>query len=86
MAFYSTALGAETILNHYLAMTGPLPSLSYSLSGSQLTLSWPTDITGFTLESTESLSSDTWTPVGGVVNNQVTVDASTGNQFFRLQQ
>jgi hypothetical protein len=85
VAFYSTALGAETIWNHYLAMVGP-PTLSYSLAGTQLTLFWPTDVIGFTLEYAESLPATSWTPVSGVVNNQVTVDASSGRRFFRLRK
>jgi hypothetical protein len=85
VAFYSTALGAESIWNHYLAMVGP-PSLSYSLAGDQLTLYWPTEVTGFTLEYAESLPATSWTPQSGVVNNQVTVDASSGMRFFRLRK
>lgn len=85
VAFYSDALGADSIWNHYLAMTGPPPSLSYSLLGTQLTLSWPTNVAGYTLESAGDLPATTWTPVGGVVNNQVTVDVSVGIQFFRLK-
>jgi hypothetical protein len=83
VAFYGTALGADTIGNHFLAMVGP-PSLSYSIAGTQLTLSWPAEVTGYTLESAPTLTTTSWTPVPGVVNNQVTVDASVGVQFFRL--
>jgi hypothetical protein len=64
-------------------MVGP-PSLSYSIAGTQLTLSWPVEVTGYTLESAPTLTAASWTPVPGVVNNQVTVDASVGVQFFRL--
>jgi hypothetical protein len=86
VAFYSDALDTGTIWNHYLAMVGPPPSLSYSLVGSQLTLSWPTNVAGYTLESAASLPTGSWTPVGGVVNNQVTIDASSGTSFFRLKE
>jgi hypothetical protein len=85
VAFYGAAFGADDISRHYLAMVGP-PSLSYSLSGTQLTLSWPGDVTGFTLESAPSLLGTSWTPVSGVVSNQVTVDASVGMLFFRLRK
>lgn len=84
VAFYGAALSAEAIWDHYLAMVGP-PSLRYSLAGTQLTLSWPTDATGFILESAPSLPAASWTPVSGVVNNQVTVTAS-GARFFRLRK
>ena len=88
VAFYSTALGPDTIWNHFLAMVGPqsAPTLSYSLAGKQLTLFWPADMVGFTLEYAASLPATSWTSVGGVVNNQVTVDASSGMRFFRLRK
>jgi NO-binding membrane sensor protein with MHYT domain len=88
VAFYSTALGPGTIWNHFLAMVGPqsAPTLSYSLAGKQLTLFWPADMVGFTLEYAASLPATSWTSVGGVVNNQVTVDASSGMRFFRLRK
>ncbi len=85
VAFYSTALGADTIWNHFLAMVGP-PSLSCSLAGTQLTLAWPEEATGFTLEYAESLPAASWTTVTNVVNNQVTVDTSAGRRFFRLRK
>ena len=88
VAFYSDALDAGDIWRHFLAMVTPTtaPSLSYSRSGSQLTISWPVEVTGFTLESADALNAATWTEVGGVVNNQVTVDASIGTRFYRLRK
>ncbi len=85
VAFYGTTLDAATIWNHFLAMVGP-PTLSYSLVGKQLTLAWPADTVGFTLEYAENLPATSWTAVSGVVNNQVTVDASSGRRFYRLRQ
>jgi hypothetical protein len=87
IAFYSDALSAGQISDHYRAMIAPtptVPSLSFSLAGTQLTLSWPADVSGYTLESSSDIAADQWLPVEGVVNNQVTVDASVGTQFFRL--
>ncbi len=85
VAFYADPLGPNSIWNHYLAMVGP-PSLNYSRNGTQLTLFWPPEVTGYTLESADSLTATSWTAVSGVVNNQVTVDASVGNRFFRLRK
>jgi hypothetical protein len=62
------------------------PLLNVSLSGSNLTISWDPSITGYTLESSGTLPGTTWTPVPGVVNNTVTVNASTGTSFFRLRK
>ncbi len=86
VAFYSDALSSETVLNHYLAMVSPQPSLSYSLVGNQITLSWPTELVGYTLESATSLPAVSWSPVAGVVNNQVTLATSNGARFFRLKK
>ncbi|HVU09030.1 MAG TPA: LamG-like jellyroll fold domain-containing protein [Verrucomicrobiae bacterium] len=88
VAFYGSALSADDINNHFLAMVGPelSPTISYSVSGNQITLSWPNDVSGFTLESTASLTSPVWTLVSGVVNNSVTLTISPGNQFFRLRK
>ena len=88
VAFYSAALGPDTIWNHFLAMVGPesSPTLSYSLAGKQLTLFWPADVVGFTLEYAVGLPATSWMSASGVTNNQVTVDASSGMRFFRLRK
>jgi len=38
------------------------------------------------LQYAENLPAAAWLPVPGVVNNQVTVDASVGKRFFRLSR
>ncbi len=88
VAFYSTTLGASTVLSHFLAMVAPPapPTITYSLSGTSLTLSWPADVTGFSLQYSPALPASSWTPVSGVVNNKVTVDASHGDGFYRLKK
>jgi len=69
-----------------LQQTAPVV-LNYSLSGTSLTLSWDPTVTSLILESAPNLQPGvTWTPVNGVVNNSVTVDASTGTGFFRLHK
>ena len=88
VALYSTTMAPSAVLSHFLAMTAPPPppSIAYSLSGANLTLSWPADATGFSLQYTPTLPASAWTPVSGVVNNQVKVDASHGNGFYRLKK
>jgi hypothetical protein len=57
-----------------------------------VTMSWPTAAAGFNLESTASLTPViSWGPVTNSVivsgpNNTVTVNANSGNQFFRLKK
>ncbi len=88
VAFYSAPLSAEAIQSHFLAMVGPAPAavLAYSVSGNQITLSWPGDVTGYTLMSSPSLSEPDWTPVPGVANHSVTITVTPGNRFFRLSK
>ncbi|HKS38174.1 MAG TPA: hypothetical protein VJW76_13335 [Verrucomicrobiae bacterium] len=62
------------------------PTLTVARSASTVTLSWPAAVTGFTLEETSTLTSPSWGPVSGVVNNSVNVTASSGNKFYRLRQ
>ena len=66
-------------------------SLTIVLSSTNAVISWPSNATGFTLQETATLSSAiTWTDVTNSVvvsgtNNTVTVNASSGNNFFRLK-
>jgi hypothetical protein len=68
------------------------PALTLARSGSNIVLAWPVYPAGFALESTPALTSPiTWTTVGTtpvIANNQnsVTIDSSSGNQFFRLSR
>ena len=88
VAFYSTTLSPSTVLSHFLAMAAPPqpPTITYSLSGTNLTLSWPADATGFGLEATPTLAASAWSAVSGVVSNQVTVHTSGGSAFYRLKK
>jgi hypothetical protein len=51
-----------------------------------LTISWAQSVTGFTLESTDSLLNPVWTAVPGVANNSVTVQIGSGSKFYRLRK
>lgn len=67
------------------------PSLSLTTSGQNLVVSWPTNSTGFTIQSTTTLASPVWTtnlPPPVVVNGQYTITTplSGAQQFFRLRQ
>ena len=68
-----------------------VPVLSATLSGGSVLISWATNATGFTLESTPSLTSPiTWSPAGSPTpsgsNNVVTIISPTDNQFYRLRK
>ena len=71
---------------------GSAPQLSLTPSGPNVILTWPTNATGFTLQSTTDLgSSALWTtntPAPVIVNDQnvVTIPISGTQMFFRLSQ
>lgn len=62
------------------------PALGITRTAGKLTISWPSGVTGFTLESSEALSGASWTAVSGVENNSATVEPAGGARFFRLRQ
>ncbi|HYG33305.1 MAG TPA: LamG-like jellyroll fold domain-containing protein, partial [Clostridia bacterium] len=90
VAFYTSSLEGGAIQKHYLAMVAGVapsaPALSCSRNGNQLTLSWPAEVQGFALESTDDLTSTSWQTVNGVVNNRVTLDVTGNLRFFRLKK
>jgi uncharacterized repeat protein (TIGR03803 family) len=67
------------------------PQLTISSVSGSAVLTWPTNFTGFTLQSTTKLASPAWTtnlPAPVVANGQYTVTnpISGTQQFFRLSQ
>lgn len=71
--------------------TAQPPGLTVIREGNTVRISWPTSATGFSLESTPSLSPANWQNVTQPVQvvgdqNVVTVPIATGNAFFRLHQ
>lgn len=68
------------------ATSGPAPKLTLARAGSDVTISWAAEATGFTLQATESLTNPSWQTVAGVSNNSVKVSASAGTKFYRLRK
>jgi hypothetical protein len=63
------------------------PALSITRSGDHLILSWPADVSGWSLESSTDLGNqDDWSPVPGVLDNSVTVPSDGPRNFFRLKK
>ena len=61
-------------------------TLAVARTGNNLSLSWPTGVSGFVLESADALPAATWNAVPGVVNNAVTITIGSGTKFYRLKQ
>ena len=94
MRIWNGSLTAGQVANSYAA--GPSiiagPALQVSAAGSQITLKWPANATGFSLQSTTNLTSGIWGAVSGtptVVSglNNLTVPVSPAPQtYYRLKQ
>ena len=70
---------------------GNNPSLSASVSGNNLVITWPASATGFNLEGSPALGAGaTWTTISGTTivggNVQATVPMTGKAQFFRLHK
>jgi hypothetical protein len=61
-----------------------LPQLTIIRSGTNVVLTWPTNATGFTLQSTTNLVSAIWSNISGqfAVTNPIT----GAQKFYRLTQ
>jgi hypothetical protein len=80
------SLGAPTAAGIPVALdvtAPPLPALAIAHEGQGVRVSWPSDITDFTLQSTTAIGGQ-WTAVPGVTGNSVVVPAASTAQFFRL--
>jgi len=90
-AAYGGSAGNGTVFGISLPSVSA-PELTIRSSGADVVLTWPTNATGFTLQSTTNLASPAvWTtvsPAPAVVNGQnaVTNPISGTQQFFRLSQ
>ena len=66
-------------------ITGGLPALTQSVSGSTLTISWDSvDFPGYTLYQSTDLSTPTWTPVTNGSPAMIQIDPTVSTLFFHL--
>ena len=71
----------------YAVQTAGAPLLTITYAGNQAIVSWPSAVTGWTLQTNVNLATPTWgNYLGTVVNNSVTNAPPKGNLFFRLKQ
>ncbi|MHB8522355.1 MAG: hypothetical protein ACYDH9_16565 [Limisphaerales bacterium] len=70
------------------APTAPVApaKLVISLTGNNVTISWPQALSGFTLESTDNLTTPSWGPVQGVTTNSAVIPLGGGAKFYRLHK
>ena len=71
----------------YAVQTPGAPLLTITYVGNQAILSWPSSVTGWTLQTNANLATPTWgNYLGTLSNNSVTNAPPKGNLFFRLKQ
>jgi hypothetical protein len=71
----------------FAVQTPGAPLLTITYSGNQAIVSWPSSVTGWTLQTNSNLATGIWgNYAGAVVNNRATNSPTTGNLFFRLKQ
>jgi len=79
--------GIDNVGLYSISSTPPVqPSLTASLEGAGLRLTWPAAATGFVLEQRSEVGTGTWSPVAGVTGNSALVPTSGDRQWFRLRQ
>ncbi len=83
-----TCVYANGLIGKSVDLLRTLPQLSITRNGSGgLPISWSTNFTGFTLESSPQLGTGAvWNAVPGVVNNQVVVSPGGSSKFYRLRK
>ena len=76
-----------------ISMTKPLENISLTaqISGGNISLSWPTPVTTFVLESATNAAGSAWNAVPNSINssygtNSVNISTTPAQQFFRLHQ
>ncbi len=63
------------------------PTLAISRNGTSIVVTWPADVTGYTLQSSPTVEGPTWSTVAGVTGNSATIPiAAAGNLFLRLSK
>jgi alpha-L-arabinofuranosidase len=83
-------IAATQVLGPDQVLSTASPNLTFSVAGTNLTLSWPLAAAGFGLMTRTNLSLGDWVPVTSPVPQligdtwQVTIPISGGTQFFRL--
>jgi uncharacterized repeat protein (TIGR03803 family) len=87
---YGTAAGGGSSGNGTVFSLSLVPQLAIIPYGTNVIMTWPTNFTGYTLQSTTNLVSTNWStvspaPVVVNTNNVVTNAISGRQQFFRLE-
>ena len=65
----------------------PPPSLTIIYANNQAIVSWPSSVSGWTLQTNNQLAAGAWgNYTGPIISNTMTNSPTKGNLFFRLKQ
>jgi hypothetical protein len=70
----------------FAVQTPGAPLLTITHSGNQAVVSWPSSVTGWTLQTNLTLNGTWGNYTGTIVNNSLTNSPPKGNLYFRLTQ
>jgi hypothetical protein len=71
----------------YAVQTPGAPLLTITYSGNQAVVSWPSSVTGWTLQTNGNLSTTNWANYAGtILNNSLTNPITGAHMFYRLKQ
>jgi PKD repeat protein len=87
----ATNMAGSTVIGSGPSVSVGVSQLAIAFSAANVTLTWPTNVAGYTLEFTTNLAAPVWTPVSlpaTVVNGQnaLSIPMSNGQMYFRLGQ
>lgn len=88
---FTNSAGRPMYFDDIAFITAPFPSLTILKDGpSRVRVSWPTNVTGFSLEFTMSFPAQLWTPATNtpsILGDQFVVifDSTIGQTFYRLR-
>jgi hypothetical protein len=82
----AAALGGPAAAGILAPSFVPAPKATIQTTGSNVAISWPTNVVGYALEQSASLNPPHWLPVWAVTNSSVTLPTATSDRYFRLVQ
>ena len=86
MTYYGGTNNYGVVLRSQIYHQNRHTSLAISISNNQAIVSWPSSVSGCTLQTNDNLATGTWgNYTGTIISNTVTNSPTKGNLFFRLR-
>ena len=86
MTYYGGTNNAGVVFTLSNLPPAPSPSLTIGYTLNRAIVSWPSSVSGWTLQTNNNLATGTWSNyTGPIINNTVTNSPTQGKLFFRLK-